>query len=102
MNPMFLCDFYKTGHQEQYPAGRSAATKITPSAGVMLETFQKSGLIEADLRDKIATLKLELRESRRANGRKKQQLRQVDRHMKTCWGCRLRRWVRRLFKGESK
>ena len=76
--------------------GSRSSFVVTPSASsAMLEAMRKSALVEEVLYDRIAALTIELKNSRQANHRKKVQLRDLDTHIKKCWGCRLRRWLRR-------
>ena len=80
--------------------GRSpCGVKIMPSANTaMLDALRKVSLTEDALTAKIAVLTLQLRESRRANHRKKLQLRKIQYHCQSCWGCSIRRWWKRFWR----
>lgn len=71
--------------------------RITPSVdGKLQEALQTSGLALLAAEDRIAALTLQLADSRRANHRKKFQLRVTQKHCIACWGCKARRWWKRL------
>lgn len=71
--------------------------RITPSASTaMLDALRKNGLVEDALNARIGVLTVELRNSRKANTRRRMALRQMHAHCAECWGCRLARWVRKI------
>lgn len=81
----------------QNKPGVARPSRVTASVdSVLQEKLRMVGLVEDGLKVKLATLAIELRESRAANHRKKIQLRQVNEHCVRCLGCRLRRWWRRI------
>lgn len=68
--------------------------KIHASLTPMAEAMKKAGVIEEGLRSQLALARLQLRDSRRANHRKKETLAQLNRHCVSCWGCWLWRKIR--------
>jgi len=79
--------------------GVTTTAKITPSIdGRLQEALQTSGVALSAAEDKIAALRIQLWESRRANHRKKVQLRGIQYHCVKCWGCKLRRFWKWIFR----